>query len=519
MSLTGMVSVPPFPPEPTADRPLAATDRDAQMALIGHDLRAAVAEIVGGLRLIDQSGLSDAVTLQLGRIRAASEGLARLVEDALSMVLGEEDFAATHPATVQIPRLVSDTGLRWSARAQEKGLTFHIGLSPAVPRVLVLDRAVLDRILTNLLSNAFKHSDRGTVRLDIGLSEQGALRFEVTDDGPGFSPDALARLFAFGGRPDDSARPGDGLGLFIAQNLSRRMGGTLGATNRPGGGACLCLEIPPDRWTLAAADTLASLPDLSRVKILVADDSPTNRSIMATMLTRMGAQFELAEDGVEAMHWLERESFDLALIDIEMPRLSGFDLIRALRSHDRQHAQMPIIAVTAYVLRSVRDAIYAAGADAIVTKPLAGIDTFGSAIAAALDRGSSAAPAGHASERPAPSAAFDRSRFDHLLGIAGTETAAELLERLDADLQSVEHGLQQAFASHDASAMRSQTHMLIALAGAVGDDALVDQAQQVNALAHRRHPGSFGAPAQAMQARLRELIRFIAAERRGAVHP
>ena len=84
----------------------------------------------------------------------------------------------------------------------------------------------------------------------------------------------------------------------------------------------------------------------------------------------MGAEFEMAADGVEALHWLERENFDIALIDIEMPRLSGIEVIRQLRANHRLHSPMPIVAVTAYVLRANREAIYAAGADAILSKPL-----------------------------------------------------------------------------------------------------------------------------------------------------
>ncbi len=94
------------------------------------------------------------------------------------------------------------------------------------------------------------------------------------------------------------------------------------------GGAAVTLELPQGRWVPAPPETEQALPDLSRVKVLVAEDSPTNQAIIGHMLTKMGAEFEVAEDGVEALHWLEREDFDILLIDIEMPRLSGIEVIR-----------------------------------------------------------------------------------------------------------------------------------------------------------------------------------------------
>ncbi len=493
-------------------------DLDAgKMTLLGHDLRAAVADVIGGLRLIDQTGVDMPTRLQLERVRASGELLARLLEQGLAQMLGEDDFAATHPANVQMPRFLYDIEMRWSGRASEKGLGFRMTLDDSVPPVLTLDRIALERVLSNLLSNAIKYSDRGTVTLDVSMAETGALRLCVTDEGPGFSAEALSRLFEWHGRPDGAGKPGHGLGMRITRDMTGQLGGIISVENLPSGdGARVTLDLPPETWTIAAPEKVAELPDLSRTKVLVAEDNPTNQTIIRHMLARMGAQFEIACDGVEALHWLERETFDLALIDIEMPRMNGIEVIRALRANRHLHSHMPIIAITAYVLRANRDAIYAAGADAILAKPLAGLDTFGLAIANALGRvrgdGEAAAPL------PSAADGFDRATFDHLIVIAGPEAARELLDRLAADLDKCGKGLSTGLSCADLAAIRADTHVLIALAGAVGAARLQALAQALNTAAHRRDGATLDRYGGDALAQLDMLIRFVGQERarRGA---
>ncbi len=494
----------------------ALRDLDAgKMTLLGHDLRAAVSDIIGGLRLIDHDGMDEPTRLQLERVRASGELLARLLEQGLARMLGEDDFAATHPANVQMPRFLYDIEMRWSGRASEKGLGFHMTLAEDVPPVLTIDRIALERVLSNLLSNAVKYTDRGAVSLDVAMAGTGALRLSVTDEGPGFSAGALCRLFERDGRPDGTCKPGHGLGMHITRGMASQLGGTISVENLPGGGgARVTLDLPPESWTIAAPEPAAELPDLSRTKVLVAEDNPTNQTIISHMLARMGAQFEIAGDGVEALHWLEREIFDLALIDIEMPRMNGIEVIRALRANRHLHSEMPVIAITAYILRANRDAIYAAGADAILAKPLAGLDTFGMAIANALGRVRGDDAAAAAAEVPAAEGGFDRATFDRLIEIAGPEAARELLDRLGDDLGSCARGLAAGLAGADPARVRAETHVLIALAGAVGAVRLQALAQALNTAAHRRDSAAFDRYGEDALAQLDRLVQFVTRERK-----
>lgn len=499
---------PHFPAKPGRDFDVG------KMTLLGHDLRAAVSDIIGGLRLIDHDRVDGATRLQLERVRASGEILARLLEQGLTAILGEDDFAATHPANLQMERFLYDIEMRWSGRASEKGLTFHISCDDAVPQVLALDRIALERILSNTLSNAIKYTDTGSVSLAVSMASSGALRLSVIDEGPGFSAEALTRLFEINGRPDGTAKPGQGLGMHITRHMAGQLGGTISVENLTDGrGARITLDLPPETWTIAAPENTIELPDLSRTKVLVAEDNPTNQTIISHMLAKMGAQYEIAEDGVEALRWIEREEFDLALIDIEMPNLSGIDVIRTLRANGGPHAAMPIIAITAYVLRAHRDAIYAAGADAIIAKPFAGLDTFGLAISNALGR---AAGVQGLSTREGPDE-FDRTAFDRLIDIAGPEAARELLDRLLTDLKKTESGLAAGVADGDLAVVRSETHVLIAVAGAVGATRLQSLAQALNTAAHRRDPSALGQLGGDALQQLDGLIHFVAQEmsRRG----
>lgn len=482
------------------------------MSLLGHDLRAAVSDIIGGLRLIDHEGMDPAARLQLERVRTSSETLARLLEEAMAVIFGEEAVVAGQPSNVQLGRFFYNVEMRWSGRATAKGLRLEFRRDDDLPQVLTVDRIALDRIISNVLSNAIKYTDRGGIWVDIGRNVSGGLRIAVTDQGPGFSAQALDRLFQYRGRPADADKPGQGLGMHITKHLSELLGAAISVENLVEGGARVTLDLPAAVLTNTGRPGSADLPDLTRTKVLVAEDSETNQLVIGQMLSSLGAEFETAADGVQALNWLERERFDLALIDIEMPHLGGIDVIRTVRANDRLYSRMPIVAITAYVLRANRDAIYAAGADAILAKPIVSLDTFGLAIGNVLRRAELAPDEGNTA-KVGELAEFRRESFDRLLEIAGPDSARELLSRLCADLRKAERSLVAGLAENDMATIRAETHVLIALAGAVGAERLGKLAQSLNAIAHRRAQGDIGALGQQCLAQLDRLIHFVTLEK------
>ena len=494
----------------TLDEPGPAPDwwedgEDAARALLGHDIRAALSDVLGGLRLIDLDRVDGETRAQLERMRAAGEMLARLLEEGLHVFGVAEGSQASN---VQLPRLLRDVQVRWSARAREKGLDFVLSEEGMLPQVISADRIGLERMLSNLLSNAVKYTDAGRVQLTVRRTAESGLAFTVEDDGPGFSEAALRQLFRFAGRPSGMAKPGEGLGLHIAKELATRAGGDLTVANRTRGGATVTLTLPPDCLRTATAGGEATLqrglPDLSRHRVLVAEDSLTNQLVLRRMLESLGAEVTVAADGVEAVQALERECFDLALIDIEMPRLSGIDVIRTLRAMAGPQARIPVLAVTAYVLRANREAIHTAGADAIFAKPVGGVETLGAAIVRVMQR---SAAEGEATPEP-PALAL--AQFERLMEVAGADAAPELLRRLIEDLRHVERQLHHALAAPDWGEIRAQTHVLIALAGAVGAVRLQHRAEAMNADAHRRDAAATAETAPVLLALLDDLILFVA---------
>lgn len=512
------------PPSPTQ----GGEDAKSSIELFSHDIRSAVSDVVSGLRLVDFSRLDPATAAQLQRVSTAGESLARLLESALQQ-FGEGAMAAREP--VPLLAVLRNLERRWSGHATERSMALRIDIAADLPTVLHLDAGALDRVLANLLSNAFKYADWGEVLLSVDMRTGDELRFRVRDQGPGFSDAALARLFERGGRPGGQTRPGSGLGLHIAKEVATRLGGQLQVSNAREGGAEVTLLLPRPAWAwrpasggdAASAAAPPPLPDLSGLTALVAEDNPTNQLLFTQMLDHLGAAWKLAPDGAEALRLLSGGGFDFALVDIDMPELSGTEVIARTRALNGETRLIPMLAVTAYVLQEHRERIYAAGADGILAKPVGSLAAFGQSIATLMLR-----TRGHAPEQiepnPPPSAAQQRGaegdqpdfcleRLDRLISISGDDGGREFLTRLHADLCRSRAALIEAGAAGNADEIRAQTHVIISLSGAVGALPLQDLANLANAAAHRSEPSeSLARTLTEIDSRMAGLIAAIAAE-------
>jgi len=522
---------PDKPEEPIGRQTRTENPRD-RFSLVSHDLRSALSDILGGLKLIDPARLDDETRAHLDRIAVSGETLARLLDKTLTEDPDQAEAAVTRAVNLNLAGFLSDIHKRWSDRAREDGVEFTLESPASLPAIVTLDRVSLDRIIANLIGNSIKFADGGKVKLHVTCDAEKALRLRVTDDGPGFSQAALARLFEFQGRPPDTEKPGTGLGLFIAKELADVLGATLEITNRPDdGGACAELCLPHSAWfdrslrrEARARDVSGTgTVDLSGLKILLAEDNKTNQLVATQMLGAMGAEFRVASDGLEGLELLETETFDLALLDIEMPRMSGLELIKAARRMPRHVADMPLVALTAYVMREHRERIYAAGADGIIAKPLMSIEELGLAI---LDYHNGAkARAGRESDREKSNVlqlnqAVDRKVFDTLIQTIGADSTAELLGKLQADTDTVAEGIVRGRKSLDLAEIRSQTHILISVAGAIGATRLQHIAQRLNTAANRQEAAEIDELCENCLSGLAELQGFILKEQAKAdLHP
>lgn len=494
-------------------------DMGPDMALLGHDIRSAVSDVLGGLRLIEPEALPRNARLQVSRARAAAETLARLLDTVLQdSALGDGAAAfATGVGDTPLLELLDDAERRWTAHASEMGLALHMTRGPGLPGVIGVDRTGLERILSNLLSNAMKHAGLGRVQFDTRLQSDRVLEFSVRDQGPGFAPEVLDRLYGRGVRANVESRSGQGMGLHICKDLADQMGGTLkvesGST-----GAVVRLLLPASAWQLSGIDGAGeTVCDLSGARVLVVEDSPTNQTLMRQMLSRMGARVTTAGNGKAALKAWRSGGHDLALIDIELPEISGLEVIREIRASAGVAGRLPILAVTAYVLRSNREAIFSAGADAVLAKPLNSFEAFSRAVAGLLRRTGPIGQDMRAQPQPDPGlteadAPYDRHVLRHLLGIAGPQGAAELLGRLKADLRAAQRELADGLLRGDMPVVRAKTHVLISLAGAIGARVAQKEAEQMNDAAHRRDAEALATLGPPALQRLEDLIAAVALE-------
>lgn len=254
---------------------------------------------------------------------------------------------------------------------------------------------------------------------------------------------------------------------------------------------------------------------LDGLDVLLAEDNPTNQIVAVQMLEALGATVTLAANGADALARAGERRFDLALIDIEMPQLSGLEVIRRLRAGTGAAAEMPLIALTAYVMREHREAIDSAGADGVIAKPILSIETLAEDIRTMMDRRAGAraadAPtlAKGAPEGVGGEAGIDRGVFEALGQSIGQEEMPAVLANVAADLEALHAAVERGLAARDVATLRRATHSLVSVAGAIGATRLQQMAQCLNSAAHGGDLDSTGGSASELLAEIGAVQCFV----------
>ena len=462
--------------------PSAAHARDR--AMIVHDLRGALQGVLGGVAMLDAFEVAAEARGQIDRVGASAKTLAGLLNGLLG-----EDFTPGQPpadARIDLPRFVSHVGKRWAGEAVERGLRFRVEVAPELGGLLRVDPTSLSRALGNLIGNAFLHGRSGDVRLAVRRSSDAGVTFEVFDEGPGLPQPVIDCVLRPGLFPGGASNDGHGLGLHIARTLCAEMGGSFMLANRPGGGAAAAIAFPgalceTDMTLEAVAPAVPDRIGLRGMRILLAEDNPTNQMVATQMLQALNAEVTLASDGIEALERFESAAFDMVVVDIEMPRMSGLDVIRAIRSRNDARAGVPIVALTAYVMREHRERIAAAGANGLISKPITSVEALGQALRAHMAPVAALAPPSVAAETPdSEEPVADLAVFQALCDAIGDGMMAELLEKVVADLMQARADLAAALSPLDRKPIRSASHILISVAGAIGATRLQSCARSLN---------------------------------------
>jgi signal transduction histidine kinase/HAMP domain-containing protein len=359
-------------------------------ANMSHELRTPLNSLLilaAELKDNPEQNLTDAQVQYAGVIHSSGSDLLRLLNDILDLAKVESGTVTLDISELTLAALKESLEHDFIHVADQKGLGFSVELAPGAPDAILTDPARLRQVLKNLLSNAFKFTDRGEVSVRVDQAGE-RLAIAVTDTGIGISEVLQQGIFEAFAQGDGSAARqygGTGLGLSISRELVRLLGGEINLTSVPDQGSTFTLYLPSVRAaaSVAAAPAVPDAPeppaaptvreaatDLAGMKVLVVDDDIRNIFALTTLLERGRLEVLSAEGGEEAIAILERTpDVDIVLVDIMMPVMDGYATMRAMRLLPGCE-ELPIVAVTAKVGPGERERCLEAGASAYVPKPV-----------------------------------------------------------------------------------------------------------------------------------------------------
>ena len=358
------------------------------LANMSHELRTPMNAIIGLSHLLGRETLTPAQLDRIDKINASAEHLLRIINDILDLSKIEADKITLESIDLDLPRVVEEAEGLLHESARAKGLPLIHEIDPALPAGLRGDPMRVRQILINFIGNAIKFSERGEVLTRIQVVDTDEthcrVRCEVIDRGIGLSEAQQRGIFEAFTQADGSTTRkygGTGLGLAICKRLCRLMCGEIGLSSTPGAGSTFWVELPLLRRPEAAgpaplppaADGIADPAAQLRAtragrRILLVEDNPLNQEVARALLRKVGLVVDVAENGARALEMLDRQCYDLALMDLSMPVMGGLEATAAIRARPAFDS-LPIVAITANAFDEDRSACLAAGMNDHVAKP------------------------------------------------------------------------------------------------------------------------------------------------------
>jgi PAS domain S-box-containing protein len=368
----------------------ANTAKTNFLANMSHEIRTPLGLVLGYSELlVNSSSTESEKTNNVSAIKIHGEHLLKIVDEILDLSKVEAGHLDLEIGRVDMVKLLNEISSIARAQSRDKNLDFDVVLREPIPRIVRSDHTRLCQILLNIIGNAFKFTDRGAVRVYIQnlASEDGLekLCFTVEDSGIGLTEDQASRLFQPFTQADTSHTRrygGTGLGLALARRLANNLQGDVTLkSSSPGKGSVfevtvatgVCLSTSETlreyRFDLEKPENLraGTGASLSGLKILLVEDSLDNQALVSRFLSLAGARVEFANDGAEGVEMAQKENYDAVLMDIQMPRMDGFEAALAMR---RSGLTLPIVALTAHAMREERERATASGFNGYVTKPV-----------------------------------------------------------------------------------------------------------------------------------------------------
>jgi signal transduction histidine kinase/AmiR/NasT family two-component response regulator len=366
---------------------VATKAKDQFLANLSHEVRTPLNAINGLTQILMRSELSAQQQEYLSLLESSAHSLLVLLDDVLDFSKMESGKLLFQAIRFNLSNWINETTAAYQIQANQKGLRFKWSAAPDLPVTLIGDPHRLRQVLTNLISNAIKFTAQGGIEVNIARADQSDLEpnkvrisFAVKDTGIGIPPDQQQHIFEAFVQADSSITRrfgGTGLGLAIASRLVARMKGDLRVSSQSEVGSVFSFDVVLQRGDQAATveglvvNTEKVEHQFKGLKILVAEDHPINQLLMRKMLGRLGADWVIAADGAQALAAWQQQKFDLILMDLQMPVMSGFEATEKIRLGEQStKAHTPIIALTAHAMEGDKERCLAAGMDGYVSKPV-----------------------------------------------------------------------------------------------------------------------------------------------------
>jgi PAS domain S-box-containing protein len=362
----------------------AAKAKTDFLAMMSHEIRTPLNGVLGTIQLLENSTLNTEQQEMLQALRTSGKSLLKIINNVLDFSKLEANKLVVEEQPLGVKSIIEDVFAMVGVQAREKNNRLAYHLSPDICATLQGDAMLLLQVLTNLVNNANKFTEAGTVQVSVAILQQTAeaqtLEFKVSDTGIGIAPDKIQHLFNDFYQAETGTKrrfEGTGLGLSISKKIVERLGGSMQVQSEEGKGsvfsftlqlACKTLAEPNDGKINFAAAAIQHTGKPS-LRILLAEDNKINQMVANKMFLKMGYKIQIAANGLEVLEQIHKQQYDLVFMDVHMPEMDGLEAARYITQHIETAKRPVIIAMTADAYMENREQCIAAGMSDFLSKP------------------------------------------------------------------------------------------------------------------------------------------------------